>query len=313
MDRTGYHAGSRVSFSHLCPRRPLLPCYPAALEITPHEVGYTCALVKTTVKEGERQAEHVAGVFGVEAEALVAEKGVGAVDLVPVEEGVGFVEGGEDLHAAFGGDVRVLAAPDHEELAVDVGEAGEGVVTGAAERGFVDVGGVEAGGGEDAGIEGGAQGEVAAHADAHGTDGAGGVWAGAEVVEDGGGVGVVGVDGLLVFELVAAVGAGLVVGEDGAGGLEFVVDLRARDDVAVAGEESGGAADGGGDLEDFRVEDDARVAAAVAGGAQDVSAHGAGGCGEVDWRIFDEGHGDMVRVQRGIDAICGGRGAGNAG
>jgi hypothetical protein len=57
-----------------------------------------------------------------------------------------------------------------------------------------------------------------------------------------------------------AVGAGLVVGEDGACGFEFVVDLWHGDDVAVAGEHGGGAADGGGDLKD--VEDDAGPGAA---------------------------------------------------
>src|SRR5260370_31221614 len=38
----------------------------------------------------------------------------------------------------------------------------------------------------------------------------------------------------LFRSLVAAVGAGLVVGEDGAGGFELVVDLGHGDDVAVA-------------------------------------------------------------------------------
>ena len=57
---------------------------------------------------------------------------------------------------------------------------------------FVDVGGVEAGGGEDVGVHGGAEGEMAADADAHGAEFAGAVGAGGEVVEDGAGVGVVG-------------------------------------------------------------------------------------------------------------------------
>ena len=117
-----------------------------------------CGLVKPTVEEGEGEAEHVAGVLGIEAETLIAQKGVGAVDLVPVEEGVGVVERGENCHAAVGRDVWILAAPDHEEFAMDVGESGEGIVAGAAERGLVDVGGIEAGGGEDAGVKGGAQG-----------------------------------------------------------------------------------------------------------------------------------------------------------
>ncbi len=39
--------------------------------------------------------------LGVVAGAFVAEKRVGAVDLVPAEGGVYLVEAGEDLHAAF--------------------------------------------------------------------------------------------------------------------------------------------------------------------------------------------------------------------
>ena len=50
-------------------------------------------------------------------------------------------------------DVRVLTAPDHEQFAVDVVGAGEGVVVHAfAEAAFVDVGGVEAGGGRTSGF-----------------------------------------------------------------------------------------------------------------------------------------------------------------
>ena len=149
------------------------------------------------MEEIEDEAVEAVGEFGVVADAFVAHEGVGSVDLVPGEASAEFVEAGEDGHAAFGGDVGVLAAPDHEELAFDFGGALEGVVVHAfAEAVFVDVGGVEAGGGEDVGVHGGAEGEVAADADAHGAEFAGAVGAGGEVVEDGAGVGVVGCDGL---------------------------------------------------------------------------------------------------------------------
>ena len=59
--------------------------------------------------------------------------------------------------------------------------------------------------------------------------------AGGEVGEDGVGVGVEGGEGFGGLEGVAAVGAGLIVGEDGAGGLVLVIDLRDGDDEAVAG------------------------------------------------------------------------------
>ncbi len=122
---------------------------------------------------------------------------------------------------------------------------------------------------------------------------AGAVGAGLEVVEDGAGVGVVARELLCGLPVVAAVGAGLVVGEDGAGGLELVVDLGDGDDVAVAGEHRGGAADGRGDLKDLGVEDDAGVAAG-GGGAHDVGAHGAEGGGEINVLVVEDDHGLWV-------------------
>src|SRR5271169_3285818 len=106
------------------------------------------------------------------------------------------------------------------------------------------------------------------------------------MVENGAGVGVVSGDRLVSFEEVAAVGAGLVVGEDGAGGFGFVIDLGHRDDVAVACEHRGGAADGGCDLKNFGVEDDPRVASGCSG-ADDVGSHGPGGGAQGDVLVVD--------------------------
>jgi hypothetical protein len=241
------------------------------------------------MEEIEDQAVEGVGEFGVIADAFVAHEGVGSVDLVPAELLFEFVEAGEDGHAAFEGDMRVLAAPDHEEFAFDVFRAFEGVVSAFAEGAFVDVGGVEAGGGEDVGVHGGAEGEMAADADAHRTEVAGAVGAGFEVVERGAGVGVIAGEFFCGLEGVAAVGTGLVVGEDGAGGFELVVDLGHGDDVTVAGEHGGGAADGRGDLEDLGVEDDAGVTARC-GGANDVGPHGAVGGVECDVLVVDDDH-----------------------
>lgn len=241
------------------------------------------------MEEVKDEAVEAVGEFGVVAYALVAHEGVGSVDLVPAELLLEFVKPGEDGHAAFEGDVRVLASPDHQELTLDVFGAFERVVSAFAEGAFVDVGGVKAGGGENVGVHGGAEGEVAADADAHGSEMAGAVGAGFEVVERGAGVGVVAGELFGGLEDVAAVGASLVVGKDGASGFELVVDLGAGDDVAVAGEHGGGAADGRGDLEDLGVEDDAGVTAG-AGGADDVSAHGAVESVERDVLVVDDDH-----------------------
>ena len=71
------------------------------------------------VEEIEDEAVEAVGEFWVVANAFVTHEGVSAVDLVPGEAGAKFVETGEDGHAAFGGDVGVLTAPNHEELAFD--------------------------------------------------------------------------------------------------------------------------------------------------------------------------------------------------
>jgi len=186
--------------------------------------------------------------------------------------------------------VRVLAAPHHEEFALNVFGALEGVVGQAfAEATFVDVGGVEAGGGEDVGMEGGAEGEMAPDADAEGSEFAGTVGAGGEMVEDGAGISVVAGELFSGIPLVPAVGTGLVIGEDGSRGLELVVDLGHGDDVSVAREHGRSAADGGGDLEDFGVKDDAGVATG-SGGTDDVGSHGAVRSGELYCFLVDNDH-----------------------
>ena len=231
------------------------------------------------------------GEFGIVAVAFVAKEGVGAVEFVPRKICAGGGEGGVNFGAAFGGYVRVLAAPDHEQLGLYFRDAGKGAVVHAgAEGAFVDIGRVETGGGEHVGIHRGAEGEVAADADADDAEGARARGVGLEEIEDGAGVGVEGGDGLGDFKGVAAVGAGLVVGEDGAGGFVFVVNLGDGDDEAVAGEERGGAADRRGDLEDFGKQEQAGIAAGRRG-AVDGGTHGTGGREEVDeFGIFD-GHG----------------------
>ena len=202
---------------------------------------------------------------------------------------------------AFERDVGILAAPDHEEFALDVGGAVKGVVTHAlAETGFVDVSRVETCSGDDIGIHGGAESEMAADTDAHGSDAAGAVGTRLEVVDGGACVVIVAGDWLGGLELVAAVGAGLVVGEDGSGGLELVIDLGHGDDVAVTSKHGCGASDGSRDLNDFGVEDDARITAR-GGGANDVRSHGAAGCVQGYVFVVDDDH--SLASLRSLDFI----------
>ena len=192
--------------------------------------------------------------------------------------GVDLVQASQKLHAAFGRDVRVLASPGHEEFALNIRGAGEGVVLLAfAERAGVNVGRVKADRAAYFGVHGGAEGEMAAHADAHGADLPGAVGPLLQVGDDCASVSVIGGDRLVGLDEVAAVGAGLIVGEGYSGGFVLVVDLRHGDDVAVPGEHGAGAADRTRDLEDLREEDDARILSAGCG-PDDVGAHRARGC-----------------------------------
>lgn len=115
----------------------------------------------------------------------------------------------------------------------------------------MDIGWVEAGGGRDFEVHCGTEGEVAAETDSDDAEFAVAVGEGGEVVDESSRIAVVGGD--LLFELVevAFVCTSLVIGEDGAGRFEFVINLWDRDDVSMAGEEGGGAADGSSELEDF--------------------------------------------------------------
>ena len=134
------------------------------------------------MEEIEDESVETVGEFGVVADAFVAHEGMGSVDLVPAELLFEFIEAGEDGHAAFERNVGVLAAPDHEKFALNVFCALERIVSTFAEGAFVDVGGVEACGGEDVGVHSGTECKVAADADADRSETTGAVRAGLEVV-----------------------------------------------------------------------------------------------------------------------------------
>ena len=235
------------------------------------------------MEEGENDSVKAVRQFGIVAWAFVAH--------LPVETQAELVEASEHLHAAFERDVRVLPAPDHEQFAMDVFGGFERIVVHAfAEAALMDVGSVETGGAENIGVHGGAEGKVTADADAKGAELAGAVGACTKMIEDCACVGVVERQLLRGLERVAPVRACLVVGKDGAGGFEFVINLGHGDDVAVAGQQGGRAPDGRSDLEDLGVEDDAGVASGSRG-ADDVRPHGAVGGVECDKFVVDDDHG----------------------
>ncbi len=206
--------------------------------------------LKFAAEEFEREVEALLREDRIVAWTFVAQEGMSGVDFVPGVEDVRFLKPGTDLIAASEWDMRVLATEDHEQFAMHFVCTLQGIVVLViAECGCVDVGCVKASRGADIGLHGGAEGEVAAEADAHDPKLAVAGRHRGEVVESCASVGVI--RGELFFKLVevAFVGSLLVVGQEGASYFEFVIDLGDGDDVTVPGEECGCAANGAGELE----------------------------------------------------------------
>lgn len=65
---------------------------------------------------------------GIVAVPLIAHEGVGAIHFEPLKIGFNFVKASLDAIAAVERNVRILATPDVQQLALDVGRAGERVI-----------------------------------------------------------------------------------------------------------------------------------------------------------------------------------------
>src|SRR3954451_22403890 len=90
------------------------------------------------------------------------------VDFDPLKTGADLLEARMNQCSAFDRYMRVLAAPDVQQLPFDLARTFERVILHSlAEPVPVDIGRVEAGGGEHVGIHCGAEGEMSANADPH--------------------------------------------------------------------------------------------------------------------------------------------------
>src|SRR5271163_210448 len=92
------------------------------------------------------------------------------------------------------------------------------------------------------------------------------------MVEDGTGVGVVAGELFGCFPLITAIGTFLVVGQDGSGGFELVIDLGDGNDVSMPGQHGRGSANRPGYLEDLGIENDSGIPAR-GGWPDEVRAH----------------------------------------
>ena len=235
---------------------------PGDPRVGPADRGAPALALERAAEQRDRLGERLVGHRGVVAVADVAAEGVLGLVLAPRQPRGERVEPGLDRLAPGLRRVRVLRAPDREQLALDLAGAGERAgVRVLAELAVVQPGRVPARGRAHLRAERGAEREVAAGAVARGADRARPL---AEPGERGVDVGVeVGHRGRVGVALAAHL-ALVVELEHGPGRLEPVVDLGHRDEVAVAGEPHRPAQRRLGELEDVGVEDDAGVRTARA-------------------------------------------------
>jgi hypothetical protein len=93
---------------------------------------------------------------------------------------------------------------------------------------------------------------VSPQADANGSQTAGAIFEAGKIVQQHTRVAVVGGNGFAVFVRIAFIGAGLIVGQHGSRRFQLVIHLGNSDNITMAGNIGGEAADRTGGLEDFR-------------------------------------------------------------
>ena len=225
------------------------------------------------------------------ARAFVAQEGVLRVELVPGEVHVFLFERFVNFLSAFPRHVRILPAPEHEQLGFDVDRTRKRVVSRFAQRGGVEIGRVKTGRRQHILVFGrGAKTKMTADANPDGAESAGARLVRLQIIEDRPGIAVERVQFLLLFQGVAAFRSGLIVGQRAPGWFELVINLRHRHDITVSGEKSCRPADRRGHLEDLRVKKKARVSS-ICLGTEEMSSHGTGRSRQVDEFRVSEDHG----------------------
>ncbi len=170
--------------------------------------------------------------------------------------------------------MRILATPDHQDLTAHLARALQRIIP-LAERCCMQVRRIKAGCRLYPAVKCSSKGKMATETDAQTSNCPCRVRSVREVINDGAGIRVVGLDSFSVLQLVSSIRAGLVISENSASGLEFVVNLWAGDDVPVTSEKGRHPADWRRDLEDLRIQNKCRESASGFR-SQDVRSHGAG-------------------------------------
>ena len=127
------------------------------------------------------------------------------------------------------------------------------------------------------------------HANANRTQAAGAIFEAVKIVQQRAGVGVVGGNCFAVFVRIAFIRAGLIVGQHSSRRLQLVIHLGNSDNIAMAGNKGGKAADGAGGLEDLGKQND-RGILSLGHGAKHVGPHRARWGGKIDGCLLLNDH-----------------------
>src|SRR6266853_1330049 len=170
------------------------------------------AIAQSAMKEIKDQSIELICQLRLIADTFIAHERMSAVHLMPTELRVHLIQSGQHPHPAFQRDVRVLSAPDHQQLAIDVLRTLQRIVLHSfAEAALMDIGCIEARGPQHVGIHGRAECEMTTDADAQGPKLTSAIWAPLQMVQHRTCVCVEARELLGRLQRIAAIGAGRVI------------------------------------------------------------------------------------------------------
>ena len=195
------------------------------------------------------------------ARTFVAQKRMGGVELMPFKFGLCFIEPLGNFEPALERDMGILSSPNEEDRRLGSPKPLQRVVFSArTKRAGVYIGRIKGDHGAHIRMKTCPNRQMSAQAYAVASDPTRATLVSAKKFHGSVGVLIVGCEFLRVFELIATVGARLIVSQHGSGGLKLVIDLRHRDEIPVAAQGGSHSPDRTGDLKNFRIEYHARMA-----------------------------------------------------
>lgn len=245
------------------------------------------------VEEAEEQAHANARKRRIVTLSFVTEKGMSSIELMPFELHFRFVKSLRNLQPSLKRNVRILSSPHEEKGCLGSGKPFQRIISlPSAKRTRVDIGWIERTNRTDVWMKSGPDRKVSAQTHTVTSDPPRTALMPAEKFYRHIGVLVIGLKLLCIFELVSTVGSCLVIGEHRAEGLEFVINLRNCNKIAVTAQCGSHSSNRIRDLENFRIENDARKASGPLRD-EEMNTHGSTRSGKIVECVRDDGHGDL--------------------